>query len=142
MKTPRKPARKSAGVVIVRRSADAWKVLVLRAYRHWDFPKGVVERGETPLDAALREAREETTLDDLRFAWGVRYCETEPYAGGKVARYYVAESPGGAVALPVNPALGFPEHHEHRWLTFAEARERLVPRLQRVLDWARSAVEG
>ncbi len=30
--------------------------------RHWDVPKGLMEPGETPLDAALRETREETGI--------------------------------------------------------------------------------
>jgi bis(5'-nucleosidyl)-tetraphosphatase len=44
------------------------------------------------------------------------------------------------VTLGVNPALGRPEHHEARWLTFDEARPLLVPRLQRVLEWAKARV--
>ena len=43
---------------------------MLRAYRNWDFPKGVVEPGENPLYAAVREVREETSLDALDFRWG------------------------------------------------------------------------
>ncbi len=30
--------------------------------RHWDLPKGGIDRGETPREAALRETREETGL--------------------------------------------------------------------------------
>ena len=35
--------------------------------RHWDVPKGLIDPGETPLAAALRETREETgiSLDDV-----------------------------------------------------------------------------
>lgn len=132
----RKNRRLSAGVVPVRRAPGGWRVLVLRAFRQWDFPKGMVESGETPLTAAAREAREEAGLDDLRFGWGERYTETAPYGGGKVARYYLAESPRAAVELPVSAELGRPEHHEFRWATFDEARRLLPPRLQPVLRWA------
>src|SRR5512139_2004862 len=75
----------SAGVIVVRQQAPGWVVLVLRAYRNWDFPKGMVEPGETPLDAALREAAEEAAINDLVFRWGKAFCETAPYGAGKVA---------------------------------------------------------
>ncbi|RMD78012.1 MAG: hypothetical protein D6809_06825, partial [Gammaproteobacteria bacterium] len=65
------------------------------------------------------------------------YRETGPYGReGKVARYYLAESPGGEVRLPVSPELGRPEHDEWRWASYAEARALLPPRLQPVLAWA------
>jgi len=128
-------------VVVVRRAADGWRYLMLRVYRTWDFPKGGVELGETPLQAAVREVAEETMLDDLSFSWGEHWCETAPYSGGKVARYYVAESPGQPVSLPVSAALGRPEHHEFRWLRYAEARRLLPERLLPVVDWARTLVE-
>lgn len=135
-------AQRSAGVVVVRRFAASWRYLVLRAYRNWDFPKGRIEPGETPLQAALREVREETSLAALEFRWGDDYCETAPYAGGKVACYFLAESPSGRVFLPVSPELGRPEHHEFRWVDFAQARLLLPPRLHPVLDWARGRLEG
>lgn len=134
--------RRAAGVVVVRRHADVWRVLVLRAYRNWDFPKGIVERDEAPRATAVREAEEEASLGDLVFRFGDGFVETPPYAGGKIARFYVAESPGDPVALRPSPALGRPEHHEWRWETFPAARRLLVPRLQRVLDWAEGVVAG
>ena len=128
--------RRSAGVVVVRRHADRWQCLVLRAYAYWDFPKGSLEPGEAPLAAAIREVAEETGLAGLDFRWGEAFRETEPYSGGKIARYYVAEAPTGDVTLPVNPELGRPEHDEFRWLSFEEARRLLVPRVQRIAEWA------
>jgi bis(5'-nucleosidyl)-tetraphosphatase len=133
--------RRSAGVVIVRRTASGWRYLLLRAYRNWDFPKGVVEPGEQPLVAARREVREETGLTELHFDWGEVFRETPRYAGNKIARYYLAAAPTGEVALPVNPQLGHPEHQEFRWLDYAAAHERLVPRLQAILAWAHALVE-
>jgi 8-oxo-dGTP pyrophosphatase MutT (NUDIX family) len=131
------PDERSAGVVVVRREAQSWRVLVLRAYRNWDFPKGLIEPGESPFEAAVREAREETGIEDLVFRWGEDYRETEPYARNKVARYYLGETQSVRLMLPVNPALGRPEHHEYRWVDFAEARRLLPPRLQGVLSWVR-----
>ncbi|HEX6827428.1 MAG TPA: NUDIX domain-containing protein [Burkholderiales bacterium] len=134
--------RFSAGVVVVRPAAEDWRYLLLRAFRNWDFPKGGVEAGEDPRDAALREVREESGLTDLEFRWCEVWRETEPYAGGKVARYYVACSPAGRVSLPVNPEIGRPEHHEFRWVNHGQAGTLLAPRLRPILDWARSVVEG
>ena len=113
-----------------------WRVLILRAYRNWDFPKGMVEPGEDALAAAVREVVEETGLIDLHFRWGRGFCETVPYGRGKVARFYLAESTKGEVRLGINPALGRPEHHEFRWAGFDEARSLLPPRLVPILDWA------
>jgi 8-oxo-dGTP pyrophosphatase MutT (NUDIX family) len=132
----------SAGAVVVRRHAGGWRFLLLRAWRHWDFPKGRVEPGEAPLAAARREVAEETGLTSLGFRWGEVFVETAPYARGKVARYYLAEAASGEPSLPVNPGLGRPEHHEWRWLDYAAARGLLVPRLQAVLDWAKQIVTG
>lgn len=131
----------SAGVVVVRRVDDEWRVLLLRAYRNWDCPKGVVEAGEEPLASARREVREETTIEHLDFRWGDAFFETPPYGKNKVARYYLAETPVADVKLPVNPELGFPEHQEFRWLRFDEARALVVPRIAAALHWAKTAIE-
>ena len=139
--TPYPPAF-SAGVVVVRRDGGGWRLLVLRAYRNWDFPKGMVEAGEAPLDAAIRETSEEAAISDLEFRWGEAYCETAPYRGGKVARYYLAETTQASVSLPVSPELGRPEHEEWRWVSFDEAGRLLPPRLQPILAWAKGRLEA
>ena len=131
----------SAGVIPVRRTPEGWRILVLRAYKNWDFPKGLVEEGEEPLVAAKREATEETGLTQLEFTFGDAYRETLPYAGGKVARYYLAETQEDVVRLPISHALGRPEHHEWRWVSFEDAEDLLPPRLALVLDWARETLE-
>jgi 8-oxo-dGTP pyrophosphatase MutT (NUDIX family) len=131
----------SAGVIPVRRVGGGWQFLVLRAFRNWDFPKGVVNPGEEPLAAAKREVTEETGLRDLDFTFGEEYRETVPYATGKVARYYIAETQEEEVNLPISHELGRPEHHEWRWVTCHEAEELLPPRLSIILDWVREVLD-
>ncbi len=126
----------SAGVIPVSLISQGCRYLLLRAYNYWDFPKGLVEGDETVIETALREVKEETGLSRLVFRWGEDYRETPPYGRGKVARYYVAESPDTEVVLAVSSELGKPEHHEYRWVGFAEARALLVPRLVAIIDWA------
>ena len=137
-----RPPAFSAGVVVARQDTSGWRLLVLRAYQNWDFPKGIVEPGEAPLDAAIRETAEEAAISDLSFRWGEGYCETAPYRGGKVARYYLAETTQASVSLPVSPELGRPEHDEWRWVDFDEAKRMLPPRLQPILAWARKQLDA
>ena len=132
----------SAGVVVLHWHKDHYKYLLLRAYNYWDFPKGMVEAGETPLDAAIREVEEETTINELYFRWGTVYRQTYPYnQGSKIARYYIAETPITDVELPINPKLGRPEHSEHCWVTRVEAWELLTPRVRAILKWADTVLE-
>ncbi|GAB6039977.1 NUDIX domain-containing protein [Endothiovibrio diazotrophicus] len=133
---PDQPRTLSAGVVVLRRFPDGLRCLLLRAFQYWDFPKGMVEEGEEPLEGAIREVEEESTLTDLDFRWGLEYRETPPYRRGKVARYYLAESREGEVDLPVSEALGRPEHDEFRWVRLDEAHAMLSPRVQPILRWA------
>ncbi|GAC1338361.1 MAG: hypothetical protein NVSMB29_04060 [Candidatus Dormibacteria bacterium] len=52
----------SAGGVVVRRTGAGWEVCLIRLGQAWSLPKGWVEPGESPEQAALREVAEETGL--------------------------------------------------------------------------------
>jgi 8-oxo-dGTP pyrophosphatase MutT (NUDIX family) len=131
-----RPTRLSAGVVVVRETPAGWRFLLLRAFNHWDFPKGMVEAGETPLDGAVREVKEETLIGDLSFAWGEEFMQTGPYSRGKVARYYLAKTATSEVTLPVIAELGRPEHHGFRWVDFGAALQLVSPRVAPIVEWA------
>ena len=133
--TPRTPAL-SAGVIPVLKNQNLF--LLLRAYRYWDFPKGIVEAGEDPLEAAKRELLEESGLANPKFKWGNEFIETERYSYGKIARYYLAEVASEKISITENPVSGRREHDEYRWVTYDEASKLLVPRVRRVLEWAQA----
>jgi len=140
MKTKAPP--RAAGVVVFRRTGRGIYLLVLRAYKNWDFPKGLVEAGEDQLACAKREMKEETGLSEVDFPFGDEHRETVPYSGNKVARYYLGETDEVEIDLPISPELGRAEHHEYRWVTYDEAEDLLPPRLAGVLDWARRTISG
>ncbi|MEM7500639.1 MAG: NUDIX domain-containing protein [Pseudomonadota bacterium] len=133
-------ARLSCGAVVVRQTEDGWLVLMLRAYRNWDFPKGMLESGETSLQAAIREIGEETGIDELDFAWGDSFLDTGPYSRGKVARYFIARTEQAAIVMGISPQTGRPEHHEARWLSFDAAYDISAPRVRLVVQWARNVI--
>ncbi len=132
--------RLSCGAVVVRQTDKGWLTLMLRAYRNWDFPKGIRESGETSLQAAIREISEETGISDLEFRWGEGYMDTGPYSRGKVARYYIAATAQADIEMGISPETGQPEHHEARWMSFNEAYDLSAPRVRNVVQWARNVL--
>jgi 8-oxo-dGTP pyrophosphatase MutT (NUDIX family) len=140
MRVDAEPDILSCGAVVVRRIDSGWLTLMLRAYRNWDFPKGLREDGETPIEAAIREVGEETGIHDLAFDWGERYIETGPYNRGKVARYYLARTDEENVVMGIVPELGRAEHHQSLWVDFDKAYDLTAPRVRGVVHWARQIV--
>lgn len=134
----RKIRRTSSGSVILRQVDGVWHALVLRAWSHWDFPKGNVEAGESLMEAALREVREETGICDLSFPWGAAFARTSIYSRDKVAYYSIATSNTEAVSLDPNPLTGEREHDEFRWVPWDQISQLLSPRLGGIVDWVAS----
>ncbi len=134
--------RLSSGVIPLRKNGKKWEVLLLRCFKNWDFPKGMVDKGEEPLSAARREFAEETGISDIDIMNPELFVETEPYSNGKVARYYPGIVAAQAeVEIRPNPITGILEHHEYRWFSLDDADEKLVPRLKKVLAWARKNID-
>jgi len=50
----------SAGIIFINEN----KILLGHSTgnKHWDIPKGLIEDGEKPVDAAIRETKEETNI--------------------------------------------------------------------------------
>ena len=64
---------KSAGAVIFRKEDDKIYYLLLHYQGgHWDFPKGNIEKGEKLEDTVRREVKEETGIENIKFALGFK----------------------------------------------------------------------
>ena len=59
---PFQPNEVSAGGVVVRNAANGHEVCLISDGRYWGLPKGNLQAGETPQEAALREVSEETGI--------------------------------------------------------------------------------
>jgi bis(5'-nucleosidyl)-tetraphosphatase len=129
---------RSAGTIIVDLSNDAGdmgRVLCVRAYSNWDFPKGELEEGENLIQAAIRETEEETTLQHgADYILTGKLAPSTTYGSGskqKTAYYYMGMRMSEKDPyLPVSEELGRPENDEYRWVPVEELSDLLPQRLQ------------
>jgi hypothetical protein len=125
----------TSGLCVVLFDGKRYRLLALRSFDIWDFPKALVPEGEDPLKVALDETRATTGLDDLELNWGSEaFRETLAAEDGTVSRYFIAQSKTNDVALRV-PAGEGQEDFEFRWVTVEDAEDILPPRLAIILDW-------
>ena len=109
---------KSCGAVIF----DGDKVLVIQQVAgHWGFPKGHVEEGETEVETAVREIKEETNLD-VEINEKLRYVESYSPEENvkKYVVFFVAKKIGGEVKVQEEEVI------DSEWLLPKDAMERLT----------------
>ena len=145
------PPPLSAGILLFREREGRTEVLLIkpggpfwrkRDVGAWMIPKGAVEAGETPADAALREFEEETGSALAATPFPLRRIRQ---SGGKHVEAFAAEGDLDAAAVKSNdfevewpPRSGqlqrHPEVAEARWMTLAEARAMMLPSQVPLLD--------
>jgi len=145
------PPLHSAGILLFRRGDGETQVLLIKPggpfWRNkdagaWMIPKGMVEPGEVPAEAALREFEEETgsPLTAVPFPLA-----TVRQAGGKIVEAFAVEGdldPAGIrsidFAMEWPPRSGriehYPEAAEARWMPLGEARAMMLPSQLPLLD--------
>jgi bis(5'-nucleosidyl)-tetraphosphatase len=116
----------SFGVIPLTKRNGKWEVFLIQHNRngYWGFPKGHAEAGETPMQAAFRELKEETNLDCklLLVKEGLLEQYTfivEKKRVFKQVLYFIAEVEG-------EPKLQSQEIHDGKWLPMAQAFQQLT----------------
>ena len=122
---------------VLRRGGGEWEVLVLRRSAHgrnpgsWETVHGTIEPGETPVQASLRELREETGLAPERF---YNLSRIEGFYQHRTDELAIIPAFAAVVAAGAAPRLS-EEHDAFVWLAPDEATRRFTwPRERRALD--------
>jgi|SRR3989338_5199497 len=141
------PVERSAGIIFFCNTARGRRYLVLRSSYHgkdrkinfWDFPKGLLDKGESGIDAAKRESREEAGITKFKLIDGfketVRYFVRHDWdktkkATLKFAAMFLAQTKTARVKLSW-------EHDKFEWLPYPGARERITkPEMKKALEKA------
>ncbi len=130
--------RISCGVVVVNDDAELLLCHVT-GQDHWDLPKGGLNEGETPLQAALRETREETGL--ALDAAGLLDLGRLPYRARKDLHLFATRlqrvDPGllscESRFCDAQTGARLPEMDGFGWFLFAEIPQLCSPKLATVL---------
>jgi 8-oxo-dGTP pyrophosphatase MutT (NUDIX family) len=116
----------SAGGIVFRRSPDEGPrfLLIRDSYDNWGFPKGHLEDGESPADAARRETAEETGLDQLVLQGPIRVIDWHFRFRGrhihKYCHFFLFESASGDACPQVDEGIT-----DCQWRPLEEALELL-----------------
>jgi predicted NUDIX family NTP pyrophosphohydrolase len=141
----------SAGILLYRRAADTLSVLLVlpggpywrnRDAGAWQIPKGAIEAGEQPEDAARREVAEEL---GIRIEAPLIALGPVRQSGGKIVHGFAIEhelDPADVVSntfeLEWPPRSGrietYPEVERAAWFTLPEAREKMLTSQSPLLD--------
>ena len=133
------PVERSAGIIFFRNTPKGRKYLLLRSSRDasliatkkkvkefWDLPKGILNKGESGIDAARREAKKEVGIDNVSlfpdFKKTVQYFTWRD--GKRVMKFaamFLGESPTDTVTLSW-------EHDKAEWLLYEDAKARVTLR--------------
>ncbi|MDX1596307.1 MAG: NUDIX domain-containing protein [Nitrosopumilaceae archaeon] len=130
----------SAGIVLFRKENEK-KLFLLLHYPsgHWDFVKGKKENGESYHQTAIREAKEETGITDIRFIdnfeeWIEYNFQFEGQLVQKKVVFFLAETKTKEIVISF-------EHQNFVWMEYDEAIKKITfDNAKRILRKANSVI--
>lgn len=125
---------KSVGIIPIHidKNADLSFLLVHQTAGHWGFPKGHPNLGESEIETALRELREETGIDKCKIINDFKYLQN-----------YSFKKDGARIEKEVVFFIGFlgeenlfldkDEIQASKWLDYNQALEQLTYKESRIM---------
>jgi len=119
------PIEKSAGAIVFRRENKKIKYLLIKyGWGHWEFARGLIEKGESLEETAKREIEEETGIKDVVFipgfkAWFKFFFKLKGKNIMKIATFLLAETGTKEIKLSL-------EHEDYQWLEYEKASKKLT----------------
>ena len=110
---------KSCGCIVINSSDEV--LLIQHNAGHWDFPKGHVEDGETEVQTAIREVKEETNIDvevDEAYRYSTKYSPKEDVV--KEVIYFLAKN------ISDNKQAQLEEVSEVKWFAMEDAINKIT----------------
>ena len=110
---------KSCGCIVINDKNEV--LLIHHNAGHWDFPKGHVEEGETEVQTAIREVKEETNIDvkvNEKYRYTTKYSPKEDVM--KEVVYFLAKNTSD------NKEAQLEEVSEVKWFKMEEALEKIT----------------
>ena len=113
----------SAGAIVFRENNGTRLYLLLNyPSGHWDFVKGKMEEGESPHQTVIREAKEETGIEDLDLFSGyeeeIRYdFQFEGELIHKKVIFFLAKTKTEKITISH-------EHQDFVWLSYEDAMKK------------------
>jgi 8-oxo-dGTP pyrophosphatase MutT (NUDIX family) len=119
------PLQKSAGAIVFRKENNKIKYLLIKyGLGHWEFPRGLIEKGEKLEQTVKREIKEETGIKDIKFLPGFKewikfFYKFKGKNIMKIVTYFLVKTKEKKIKLSF-------EHKDYAWLEYKEALEKLT----------------
>lgn len=110
---------KSCGCIVINNKNEV--LLIHHNAGHWDFPKGHVEEGETEVQTAVREVKEETNIDvkvNEKYRYTTEYSPKEDVM--KEVVYFLAKN------ISDDKEAQLEEVSEVKWVKIEDAIEKIT----------------
>ncbi|MFA5652123.1 MAG: NUDIX domain-containing protein [Candidatus Paceibacterota bacterium] len=115
------------GAIPIFKDQNEYKILIVKNTKgkHWGLPKGTHEKGETPLETATRELREETGIEGYKIELEPSFSESHTYEIDGVG-YYKTNTYYTCFVDKMFIGDKLDEIDEARWVSFEEAEKTIT----------------